>query len=282
MVVPAYNEAGIIGHCLNHLEKEIDSIHEVIVVDNNSVDETRSIVEQFVARDPRFRLETAKEQGLVPARNAGFDSATGDILARIDSDTRVGEGWADAVASFFAAESEEYGGGTGLCTMYDAPFQEKYRQSHRELTAKMRSEERPTDHNRLFGSNMAITRSAWHKVRNRASLRDDIFEDLDIALCLHEAGLGTALIPGADAQISARRFLSPPISQIRYNLCDQRTYLIHGMHKERRSAIVTMLSISLPFYCAMYIPFRAYDASTDSFSMAAFRDRGRLTVRAHT
>lgn len=282
VIVPAYNESEVIRDCLARLLGEIDSIHEVLVVDNNSSDDTRSIVDEFAAVNPKFSVIFEKEQGLIPARDTGFDSATGEILARIDADTRVGEGWADAVAAFFAAHGDDFEGGSGLCSFYDAPFQERFRRRHDELTAQMLARpEVPREHNRLFGSNMAITAKAWGSIRTATSRRDDVFEDLDIALCLRSLGARVGLIPGADVTISGRRFRTGPISQIRYCLCDQRTYKIHGRASERRGAILTMILVTLPFYSVMYLPFRLYDPDTGTFSISALWRKNRAGVRAH-
>lgn len=282
VIVPAFNEEGIIRDCLSRLSDEIDSIHEVIVVDNNSTDGTQSIVNEFVSLNPKFLLVVEKEQGLIPARDTGFDTATGDILARIDADTRVGNGWADAITAFFAEHGETYCGGTGLCSFYDAPFQEKYRRSQRNLTSRLRANPaEPLEHPRLFGSNMAITGAGWREIKNATSRRDDVFEDLDLALCLRKVGAKMALIPGADATISGRRFLTGPLSQIRYALCDQRTYKIHGCERERRSAFLTMLVVTLPLYCAMYLPFRLYDPVAEAFSVSMLWKGKRSGVRAH-
>lgn len=283
VIVPAYNESAVIRDCLVRLTNQIASIHEVIVVDNNSSDDTRSIVDEFVAVNPKFSVILENEQGLIPARDTGFDTATGDILARIDADTRVGEGWAGAITDFFAAHGELFEGGTGLCSFYDAPFQEKYRRAHEELTAQMLARpEVPREHNRLFGSNMAITASAWRSIRTATSRREDVFEDLDLALCLKTVGARVGLIPGADATISGRRFRTGPISQFRYCLCDQRTYKIHGLSRERRRAILTMFLVTLPFYVVMYLPFRLFDPATGTFSVSALWKKNRIGVRAHT
>lgn len=282
MIVPVFNEADCIRDCLSRLADHIDSLHEVIVVDNNSTDGTRSIVDEFVSMDPTFSVVTEAAQGLIFARDTGFDSATGDILARIDADTRVGPEWATAVVDFFGRHGETYAGATGLCTLYDAPFQEKFLRSHEELTARMRASAEPIEQTRLFGSNMAITTAAWQQIRGTTSRRSDIFEDLDIALCLERSGAKIALIPGADATISGRRFRTGPLAQIRYELCDQRTYRLHGMRQRQRAAILTMVVGRLPFYATMYLPFRLYDPDTGNFSLSVLLKRGRAGVRAHT
>jgi glycosyltransferase involved in cell wall biosynthesis len=67
---------------------------EILVVDNNSSDETRQVVEDFQRRYPeRIRYLFEPQQGLSYARNAGVREAQGDILAFIDDDETADDGW---------------------------------------------------------------------------------------------------------------------------------------------------------------------------------------------
>jgi GT2 family glycosyltransferase len=282
VVVPMFNEQRAIGPCLDALLPQLTAIHEVIVVDNGSTDGSADVVKAIRETHPAIRLVHEPTQGLVAARNQGFRCATGDILARIDADTQVGPGWATSIVDFFEQHGDRVAG-TGLCSLYDAPFQDRYRRAHEEMTAVMRSH--PSEiraHGRLFGSNMAIPTKRWNQIKEMTSTRDDVFEDLDLTLCLQKVGVTTALIPGADATISGRRYLSSPVSHVRYNLCDQRTYKLHGMARERRAAVVKMLTVSLPFYFAMYLPFRAYEPAQQRFTIRAFFGRDRIQTRAHS
>ncbi|WP_404422577.1 glycosyltransferase [Nibricoccus sp. IMCC34717] len=67
--------------------------YEVIVVDNNSRDDTRAVVEGFAGatRPPRYVLEV--QQGLSHARNRAIEEAQGDILLFIDDDTLGSPDW---------------------------------------------------------------------------------------------------------------------------------------------------------------------------------------------
>jgi len=66
----------------------------VLVVDNNSTDETRSVVESFLDRYPgRFSYEFEPRQGLSYARNTGIRESRGEILAFVDDDERVEPDW---------------------------------------------------------------------------------------------------------------------------------------------------------------------------------------------
>jgi len=62
-------------------------LHEVIVVDDGSTDDTGAVVSDSSRRDARVRLvKLPMNQGPGPARNAGFAAATGDWIAILDAD----------------------------------------------------------------------------------------------------------------------------------------------------------------------------------------------------
>jgi glycosyltransferase involved in cell wall biosynthesis len=67
---------------------------EVVVVDNNSRDQTRTALEEFAARHPgRFRYVLELKQGLSNARNAGILAARGEVIAFTDDDVIVDAAW---------------------------------------------------------------------------------------------------------------------------------------------------------------------------------------------
>jgi GT2 family glycosyltransferase len=67
---------------------------EVLVVDNNSKDQTRAVVEDFQRRYPRrFRYFFESRQGKSHALNSGIREAYGNILAFVDDDVCVEPAW---------------------------------------------------------------------------------------------------------------------------------------------------------------------------------------------
>src|SRR5262245_52428129 len=67
---------------------------EVLVVDNNSTDQTQSVIADFCRRYPgRFRYLFEAQQGLCHARNAGVREARGEIIAFMDDDAMAEPGW---------------------------------------------------------------------------------------------------------------------------------------------------------------------------------------------
>src|SRR5579884_4992 len=101
LVIPVYNEAELLPLCLDSVAALKDKPDEVIVVDNNSSDQTAAIASSYsfvkLIKEPR--------QGVVHARSRGFNEATGDIIARIDGDSILPPDWTDRVKAVFKDQS---------------------------------------------------------------------------------------------------------------------------------------------------------------------------------
>lgn len=82
VVIPAYNSEKYIGATLDSLINQTFSAHEIIVVDDGSVDETAEVVSRY----PQIRLIQQRNQGVSAARNNAVRQARGDWIAFIDSD----------------------------------------------------------------------------------------------------------------------------------------------------------------------------------------------------
>ncbi len=98
IIVCTYNRAHSLVHTLDALERQHipEGLRwEVIVVDNNSSDDTRAAVEGFQLRSPHIPLRYTFEraQGLSHARNHGLAAARGAILLFTDDDVRPEPDW---------------------------------------------------------------------------------------------------------------------------------------------------------------------------------------------
>lgn len=91
VVICTYNRAQLLAECLEslcHQTVPIDDV-DIIVVDNNSTDETRAVVESFQDRLLRLRYVFEKKQGLSHARNRGYSEATTEWVAYLDDDAKA-------------------------------------------------------------------------------------------------------------------------------------------------------------------------------------------------
>jgi glycosyltransferase involved in cell wall biosynthesis len=80
VVVPALNEAQNLPHVFTRMPRDV---HEVILVDGNSVDGTVAVAQSLW---PGVRVVSQTRTGKGNALACGFASATGDIIAMIDAD----------------------------------------------------------------------------------------------------------------------------------------------------------------------------------------------------
>jgi len=86
VIMPAYNAELFIRESIESVIKQTYSNWELIIINDGSTDDTKSIVEEYVLRDHRIRLINQLNKRLGAARNTGFKNATGFLLAFLDSD----------------------------------------------------------------------------------------------------------------------------------------------------------------------------------------------------
>ena len=98
LVVPVYNVAPYLPHCLESLAALSPPADEIIVVDDGSTDNCPRILADFGPRLPQMRVIRQENGGLSAARNTGLDAARGEYLAFVDSDDFVSpDAYADAL-----------------------------------------------------------------------------------------------------------------------------------------------------------------------------------------
>ena len=95
VVVCTFNRADLLETSLEALDEQIleSSEYEVIVVDNNSTDNTLNVVEELCNRLTSLRYCFEPNQGLSHARNRGWREAMGEYVAYIDDDCKVPGQW---------------------------------------------------------------------------------------------------------------------------------------------------------------------------------------------
>jgi len=279
VIVPVYNEEEYIGPCLESLLEQRLDIHEIIVVDNNSTDSTAEIVRSYSEKHPLVRMISEMEPGVVFARNRGFDEATGDILGRIDADTRVTSTWARGILDYFGrGDTERVGGVTGLNDSYDSPYRRLKRWSVDWQVARgmLGCERRLAN---MHGANMAIRYDAWKTVRDQVCVDPGVHEDFDLGICLAKAGYEIAQLDQMRVEVSPRRAYTSPIRFVTYVKATLETGRVHGIEGAR----IRLAALSHWFgHVAVWLAYRPYDPTRKRFSLkrALFGGSGRaLPVR---
>jgi glycosyltransferase involved in cell wall biosynthesis len=188
-VIPAYNEEALIAQCVEAVIAEVKrsgADAEIVVVNNASKDRTKEIAEAY----PEVTVVDEKQKGLVHARRAGFEATTAPLVANIDADTLVPEGWITTVLDEFS-KNEKLVGLSGPYVYYDLSWWNQfmvkgfYGLSYlvyllNRFVLRVGS--------MIQGGNFVILRSAWLKAGGFDTSITFYGEDTDVAVRLSKVG----------------------------------------------------------------------------------------------
>ncbi|PEE40531.1 glycosyltransferase family 2 protein [Bacillus pseudomycoides] len=87
VITPSYNSSPFIKETIESVQAQSYSNWEMIIVDDNSKDDSVHIIKQYIEKDPRIKLITLTQNaGAARARNIALKEAQGDYIAFLDSD----------------------------------------------------------------------------------------------------------------------------------------------------------------------------------------------------
>jgi hypothetical protein len=180
---------------------------------------------------------------------AAWTRRPGDVIGRIDADTRLTPGWSRAVRETFADPAVQ--AATGPVTYYDAALS-RFIDGGDALFRRVWSSG-PIDW--LLGANMAIRASAWRRVRPALCTDAGVHEDIDLGIHLHAEGSVTVLAAGMRAGTSVRRIANRFGAYRDYVLMTERTYRRHaGFSRSYRRAWLTA-RVQLPLFPALRLAY---------------------------
>ena len=163
----------------------------MLVVDNNSTDQTRAVAEDYCRNFPgRFRYVFEPAQGLSRARNAGIHQAQGEIIAFIDDDVIAEPTWLqNLTAPLIDGQWAGAGGRIVPPPDFSPPdWLDGWRRNgpSRRSLALVRSWDQAGEMNRPpYGANMAFRKNMFEKYGNFR---------VDLGRC------GTKLLMGEDIE----------------------------------------------------------------------------------
>lgn len=269
IVIPAYNEALSIRRCVEAAVRQTVPAHEIIVVDNLSNDDTVRIVQDLMGEFPQAGirlLHQSLHQGIIPTRNYGFNAATGDVIGRIDADSVIDEQWVESVQTVFADVAIM--AATGPVSYHDMPLKKLGLEADRKIRRIV--SKLAQDYQFLFGSNMAIRRSAWEEIAGEVCYDpgNQMHEDIDLSIHLSDHGLKAVYAPTMVGGMSARRLRDSPKEYRHYVMRFERTYANHGIMNPS-------LRVPMMIYLAIYYPLRAVQSLYDKDGETARINSGK-------
>lgn len=171
VVVPTYNRAHVLSTCLRALAGQTleQELHEIIVVDDGSKDDTAKVCRAWADTLPHLRVHRQENRGPAAARNAGIRLAAGDLVVFTDDDCVPPPDW---LARIVAAFDGDAGLGALGGVMITPPDQWIPLTHHSDLTAPGSA-----DYSRFIGTNNAVYR---RDVLRRVGGFDETFRHVSV------------------------------------------------------------------------------------------------------
>jgi glycosyltransferase involved in cell wall biosynthesis len=262
IIISTYNRCELLEGALRALlsQAPADLAYEILLVDNNSTDLTRSLVETLAKQYPgKLNYLFEPKQGLSYGRNTGINAAKASVIAFTDDDVRVAEDWVWRIKAGFAANPDiDFLGGKvvprwpaepppwltkanwsplALLDYGDSPF---FVDSQKQLC--------------LIGANFAFRRRAFEKVglfkTDFQRVKDGIgsLEDHEILLRLWRSGSRGLYLP----ELVVTAEIEPARMEKRYH---RKWHASHGgfyaaLHSEEveRSKLGKLFGVPAHFY----------------------------------
>ena len=235
VVMSTYNRGDLLADAIRSVlaqHERPSAPFELIVVDNNSTDQTRAIVATFTTVDPRVRYLFEPRQGLSFARNAGVRAARGSCIAFTDDDVRVEPDWVAAIIRAFRDHPEADAVGGRVLPLWPSPPPAWLTRDHWAPLALADHGDAPVritaDHPVcLVGANLTVRRAVFEHIGGFSTdlqrVKDGIgsLEDHDFLLRM----LGTGRTAVYDPNIVVHAEIQPSRLDRRYH---RRWHLGHG------------------------------------------------------
>lgn len=177
VVIPVRNDSAELRGALAALALQSVRPHEVIVVDNGSTDDSAA-----VALAGGARVVEESTPGIPQAAAAGYDAATGDVIARIDADSRPGPDWLARVEAAMADPRVD--AATGAGRFHDLPVALRWPATVVYLGSYFALTSLALANVPLWGSAMALRTDAWRRVRHLVHVDADVHDDMDLTFAL--------------------------------------------------------------------------------------------------
>lgn len=165
VVIATYNRSALLAETLRSLAEHVQNVDglEVIVVNNNSKDDTTAVATSYENSLPRFRLLLELNQGLSFARNRGVSEANGDVVIFLDDDVELETNWLKELLAPFRDPEVAVSGGKVMPFGMQA-FPEWLPREYGYLASVFDPSDSVCEVAKVMGANFAVRRQVFDEV----------------------------------------------------------------------------------------------------------------------
>jgi cellulose synthase/poly-beta-1,6-N-acetylglucosamine synthase-like glycosyltransferase len=190
VIVAARNEENNILDCIKSLDKLVypEGKLEIIIVDDNSDDNTGEIIKEFIKDKKRFKyLKTTENigrlRGKANAISNGIKASSGEIILTTDADCIVKPTWAISIASYY---TKDVGIVCGYTTQNDKnAFQGMQAADFIYLLTVAAGGMNLGKPLSAIGNNMSYRRAAYEEVGGYAGIPFSVTEDFKLLMSIY-------------------------------------------------------------------------------------------------
>jgi glycosyltransferase involved in cell wall biosynthesis len=209
VAIPTYNRADFLRQTLAGLAAQTfpQDRFEVLVIDNNSRDHTRAVVDEFSSASPAPRYVRETQQGLDHARNRALAEARGEIVVFGDDDILVAPDWLSQVVAPLLADTGRRIGAVGgeVIPVFPNGLPDWVREWHAPLAFRADAGPLESRHSPM-GANLAFPKwvfarlGPFHTALDRAAGNYFSGGDSEMIRRVRAAGLEVWFAPAAAVQ----------------------------------------------------------------------------------
>ena len=196
IIVPVYNRPDEVDELLESLTHQTFKQFEVIIVEDGSKNDCRSVVEKYSgALDIHYYYKDNSGPG--QSRNYGAERSKGDYLIVLDSDVVLPEGYLQAVEDELKANPCDAFGGPDSAhpSFTDVQKAISYSMTSFFTTGGIRGGKKKLDKFYPRSFNMGIRRDIYQQLGGFSKMR--FGEDIDFSIRIFKAGCSCRLFPEA-------------------------------------------------------------------------------------
>lgn len=196
LIIPLYNRPEEIKELLESLVEQRKYLHEVIVVEDGSINDAKDIVDGFSEQLPtRYFFKTNSGPG--QSRNYGSERATGDYFIFLDSDCIIPQHYLQSVHEELEQSPVDAFGGPDRAHDSFTPLQKaiNYAMTSFFTTGGIRGSKSALDKFYPRSFNMGYTKEVFAATKGFGPMR--FGEDIDMSMRLIKLGFKTRLFPKA-------------------------------------------------------------------------------------